>query len=253
MASFSSATAKNFRCRRAANIQRSTMQNGIFHFGFVPRFVGPRGHDRDAVVLGHLVISAVEIRLIAAGSSDTGARVIGNDQLRRAAEELESLHVAVDPVRQILAQGGSRKGVGAGAEHGDEHRCRCGLAGFAVMNRHGVAGPVDERLLARLVVLPEHDILIPVPSLIQLTEPAVAIAVRMSFAILLPEQLQRQMLVCLKLRVQLCEIDDRAAERETLLQRSWLGTAVHSAAGRHSSSGNGQTQAWRPPPLSRYR
>ena len=47
-----------------------------------PSACGPRRHDGDAVVLGHLVIGAVEIRLIAAGAVDAGARVIGHDQLR---------------------------------------------------------------------------------------------------------------------------------------------------------------------------
>src|SRR6058998_2548072 len=40
--------------------------DGVFDLGFVARFVGPGGQDRNAVVLSHLVIGAVEIRLIAA-------------------------------------------------------------------------------------------------------------------------------------------------------------------------------------------
>jgi hypothetical protein len=36
-------------------------ENGIFDLGFVSRFVGSRRHDRDAVVLRHLVIGSIEI------------------------------------------------------------------------------------------------------------------------------------------------------------------------------------------------
>ena len=88
--------------------------------------------------------------------------------------------MAVDPVRQILAERGVGEGVGAGAEHGDEQRSGRGLAGFAVVNRDRWSGPVDEHLLAGSVVLPQHDILIPVPALIQLAEAAVAVAVRLA-------------------------------------------------------------------------
>jgi len=54
-------------------------ENGIFDLGFVSRFIRSSGHDSDAVVLGHLLIGAIEIRFIAAGAVDTGPRVIRDD------------------------------------------------------------------------------------------------------------------------------------------------------------------------------
>jgi hypothetical protein len=71
-------------------------------------------------VFGHLVVRAIEIRLIAAGAIDAGARVIRHNELRRSRDELEGPDVAVDPVRQMLSPCGVRECVGAGAEHGDE-------------------------------------------------------------------------------------------------------------------------------------
>ena len=53
-------------------------QYAAFYFGFVTRFVGPGGEDRDAVMLSHLVIGTIEIRLIAARSRDTSTRIIGD-------------------------------------------------------------------------------------------------------------------------------------------------------------------------------
>jgi hypothetical protein len=54
-------------------------------------------------------------------------------------EKLECAHMAVNPVRQILAERRSRKRVRARAEHGNEDRCRRRFSGFAIMDRHGVA------------------------------------------------------------------------------------------------------------------
>src|SRR5277367_3561269 len=88
--------------------------DGIFHLSFIARLVGPGGQDRDAVMLSHLVIGAVEIRLITAGPRDSGARVVGNKQLGDALENLKGAYMAVDPARQILAERRARKGVGAG-------------------------------------------------------------------------------------------------------------------------------------------
>jgi len=57
-----------------------------------------------------------------------------------------------------------------------------------------------------MVLLPQHHVLIPIPALVQLAEPAIAVAVPMSFTIFFPDQLQRQMPVGLQLRMNLAEV-----------------------------------------------
>ena len=57
------------------------------------------------------------------------------------------------------------------------------------------------------MILPQHDVVVPVPPLVQLAKAAVTVAVRMRFPILLPHELQRQMLMRLELRMELGEID----------------------------------------------
>ena len=141
------------------------------------------------------MVSAVEIRLIATGAIDARAGVIRHDEFWNAVEVIESLEVAVDPVGQMLAQGGAREGIRAGPEHRDKERSLRHIAGSVVMNRDGWSSPIDEHLLAGFVVLPEDDILISAPSPIQFAETAVAVAVRMSLAILFPQQLQGDMFV----------------------------------------------------------
>src|SRR5580658_9863046 len=78
--------------------------------------------------------------------------------------------MTVNPVRQILAQRRSRKRVGAGAEHSHEDRCRRGLSGGTIVDRDRVSGPIDEGLLSRFMIVPEHHGAVPIPPLIQLTK-----------------------------------------------------------------------------------
>ena len=62
---------------------------------------------------------------------------------------------AAYPVRQMLTSRGVREGICAGAEHGDEQRCRFGLACSAVVNGDRGSGPIDEQFLSGSVILPE--------------------------------------------------------------------------------------------------
>jgi hypothetical protein len=172
-------------------------------------------------MLRHFVIRAMEIRLVTARARDAGPRIIGHEQLRGALEEIEGAHMAIDPVRESLSECCSRKGVRAGAEHGDEDRSGRSFAVFAIVDRHGVACPVHERLLAGMVLLPQHHVLIPIPALVQLAEPAIAVAIPMSFTIFFPDQLQRHMLMRLKLRMDLAEVHSRPLRRRRPHRPRW--------------------------------
>lgn len=57
--------------------------------------------------------------------------------------------------------------------------------------------------------MPEHHIPATVPPLVELAETAVAVAVRLSFAVFLPEELERQVFMSLQLGMQLGEIQTR--------------------------------------------
>jgi hypothetical protein len=68
-------------------------------------------------------------------------------------KKFKGLDVTLDPVGQILASGGTRKSVGAGAERGYEERGRLGFATVAIVDGNGVASPVHEHFLAGAVFL----------------------------------------------------------------------------------------------------
>jgi len=73
----------------------------------------------------------------------------------------------------------------------------------SVVNRNGIAGPIDEQLLSSLVLLAQHDVLLAAPALIQLAEAGVAIAVRVGLPVLLPQQLLSYVRMGLPLLVKL--------------------------------------------------
>jgi len=97
--------------------------------------------------------------------------------------------VTLDPVRKILAECGVRKGVGAGAQRGYEKRSRSGFPRFAIVDRKGGTGPVNEDFVARTMLLTQHRVLLAPPALVQLAEATVAISLGLALAILFPEQL----------------------------------------------------------------
>jgi hypothetical protein len=107
--------------------------------------------------------------------------------------------VGADPVGQALRPRGFGEGVVAGAKHGHQHGGLADLACAGVVDRNRVAGIVDEELLAGPVLVTQDDVLPLEPGAVQAAVTAVAVAFRLLLAVLLPEQLQRQMLVRLQL------------------------------------------------------
>ena len=66
---------------------------------------------------------------------------------------------------------------------------------MAVHDRDRVAGIVHEELLASPVFLPQHQIQLAAPAMVQITELTVLIALRIRLLVLIPEQHQGHMFV----------------------------------------------------------
>jgi len=112
---------------------------------------------------------------------------------------LQGVHVSQQPRLHLLIARDLGPSVRTGAEGGDEQRRLPHVAGLAVVDRQGPAGPVDEGFLTRLVFLAQHDIELPAPALVEFAKTAVAVAVRVRVSILLPDQLQGHVPVTLEL------------------------------------------------------
>ena len=111
-----------------------------------------------------------------------------------------------DPGAQLLIASRFSIGVGTRPQHHHEQRGLPDRSRIWILHRHRRSGPIDEALLARLVLLAKNHVLLPPPLPIQVAEPAVAIALRVLLPVLFPSQLQCQMGMLLELFVEGCKI-----------------------------------------------
>jgi hypothetical protein len=131
---------------------------------------------------------------------DPGFDVVRNDGFRYAGHKFQGAHVGANPAGQFLTLRGFGEGVVAGAQNGHEEGSLVeGLARPRIMNRDLVAGVVDKHLFARAMLVPQDHIQSPRPLAIPFAESAVAVAFRICFPILFPQQLQREVTVGLQL------------------------------------------------------
>src|SRR5579862_2410932 len=72
-------------------------------------------------------------------------------------------------------------------------------AGPGIVYRYRRAGVIDEHLLPGAMLLPQHQVELLEPPPVQLAKAAVTIALRIALTLLLPHQLQCQVLVRLKI------------------------------------------------------
>jgi hypothetical protein len=128
--------------------------------------------------------------------------------------------VGTDPVLQFLTRGGFGVGVVAGSQDGDEDRSLVLRTALRVIDGDRVPSIIHKELLTRLVFLAQHHIQVPPPLLVELTEAAVGVAIRMGLAILLPRQLERQVGMALEFFVKTGKIRGRLA---ALIGTPWSG------------------------------
>ena len=150
---------------------------------------------RTAVMGRHPGIGAVNLRIVTAGLDHRDLRIIRNQQRRCAAEGLERVDVAAEPVRQGLAPARLRIGQARRAQHRHEQMRLTRLSLEAVdHHRHRVAGVIDKQLLAGGMVLAHRHRQIGRPAPVEIAEAAIAIAVRVTLDIFVPQDLKRHML-----------------------------------------------------------
>src|SRR6266851_919253 len=151
--------------------------------------------DRRVVMRCQLGVGAVDLRLVEAGLDHGDFGVVRHQQVRHPADRLESPGVCADPISERL--GPARLGIGevGGAQYRDKDLRRPGLAGQPVDDhRHRVAGVIDKQLVAAGMGLPHRNRDPGGPAPVQLAEPRIAIPVGMPLDVLVPKDLQRDVL-----------------------------------------------------------
>ncbi len=170
-------------------------QHAVFDLGLVTRFANPGRQNGDTVVRGHILVGGIGVGLIAVRLAHARAKVVRDDQLRNTAEEREAARVRADPVRQRLRPGRLGIGVVGRAQYRDEDLCLADFTGRRVDHRDGLAGVVDEQLLAGAMVLAHDHIQLALPGAEVIAKPGVLVAVRVGGPVFLPQQEQGHTLV----------------------------------------------------------
>src|SRR6185437_14548823 len=161
-------------------------------------------------MLGEVLILGVKLRLVAMRLVYAALEIIGHDGAGDSTEALQSSHMAAQPIGQRLTPGRFGKGVITGAEHGNEDLRLAHLAGVCIGDAHGLTGVIDEQLVARPMLLAQHELLARAPLPVVLAERAVLPTVRVLRAVLFPQQQPRDA-TTLQLGVQLRKIRLRRA------------------------------------------
>ena len=159
-----------------------------FHLGLVARLAHSGRQDRRAVVGRHVLVGSADAWLVAAGGGHTSLEVVADNLPRHPARAGECTNVAADPIRQRLCP--ARLGVGeiGCAQHRHEDLRPPGLAGGAVNHLRRLPGVIDEQALPGWMGLAHRRRKSAAPAPCQVAEPAVAVAIRLLGAILLPQQ-----------------------------------------------------------------
>jgi hypothetical protein len=151
----------------------------------------PRRQHHAAVVIGQLLIGAIDARLIARRPRDAGLEIVRHQRPRHPADRRKGMDMRRDPVCQRLAPARLRVGEVRSPKRSHEDMRPPLLTACRVGQRDGVARPVDEQLVAGHMRLPHRRRKAPAPRTVAFAEPAVGAALRMFDAILLPQQHQR--------------------------------------------------------------
>ena len=104
-------------------------------------------------MLGQVAVTGVDVRFVAMRLGDAAAQIVRYQDLRCTAEKGEAAHVRAQPVGQFLRPGGLGEGVAGRAEDGDVDLRLAYLAGSPINDWHGLAGVINEQLLAGTVFL----------------------------------------------------------------------------------------------------
>jgi hypothetical protein len=105
----------------------------------------------------HLLIAAIDERLIAIGLSDAALEIVRDDQLRDARKELEGAHMGADPIVELLRESSLCECVVGSAEDGHEDLRLGYFPSGRIDDRDGLSGIVNEHLLAGAMSLAHRE------------------------------------------------------------------------------------------------
>jgi hypothetical protein len=166
------------------------LQDSRLHLRLVPGLPNPGRNDDGPIILGHLPIACVQIRLIAAGTSNCISQVVRNEDLCNPLEELEGMDMGLNPGGQILREGGLRKGIIAGSQGCDKDLDLVDFSGLRVCHLHGLSSIVDKEFLSGPVFLAKAGIELFGPVVVEATKLTVLVPLGILLLVFMPEKLK---------------------------------------------------------------
>lgn len=122
------------------------------------------------------------------GLGDTAMWVVWHDRARRTTKILKRPNVRAQPIAGALRERGLGMRVVGKAEHRDKDLRRAAGSGVPILDRHRLAGVLDEEFIARGMFLAQHQLLGREPPSVLLAKHAVLPTIGMSSLVLFPQQ-----------------------------------------------------------------
>jgi hypothetical protein len=151
---------------------------------------GPGRHHGQTIMLSKILVSGVDIWLVAVGALHPRFEVVGHQDLRPTPQESQGPHMGPNPIGQALGPVRFDIGVVAGPQDGHEDLCLPDPACFWVHHRCLLTRIIDKQLLPGLMFLAHHRVELFGPMPVVVAELAVAIALGMFLPVLYPQQAQ---------------------------------------------------------------
>jgi hypothetical protein len=139
----------------------------------------------------HIAVGRVDAGLVPIRAKDAGAKIVGHDLSRHAAEKFQRPNVRANPVRQGLGPTRLSVGVVGRSQHRDKHLHGAQFTGAAVHDLNRVSGVIDEQPFTSRVHLAHGGRQPAFPATVKFAPAAVAVSRRMKGPVFLPKQLQR--------------------------------------------------------------
>lgn len=200
-------------------------QDAVLDLRLVTRPSGPGGNNGDSVVLGELGEHGVDLGVDAMRTRDRATQLIGDEDLRDAAEVLERANRRSDELVALLGSSRLREREVARAEHGDVQLDLDHLAGLPIDDLRLRPRVIDEALLAGAMLLPHHcvdslgELPVALAELAVLVGASLPLVVTGRVAVLGPQQLERDALLA-QLSVHPLEIDRHAVDGKVATGRA---------------------------------
>jgi hypothetical protein len=75
-------------------------EHRLLGFCFIPRTSRPRWQNGSLIMRRHLGVGSIDLRVVETSLDNSGLGIVRHQQMRNAAEHLESADMGVDPVGQ---------------------------------------------------------------------------------------------------------------------------------------------------------